>query len=249
MKYFFERIVKPFIIESHYYNILEIGAEYGYNTDKLISNASTNLTIIDPCIAFDLEAKYKGKTQIKVLKGLSLNFLPKISGPFDSILIDGDHNWYTVFNELKIIAERNLIKEGGAIFFHDVSWPYARRDMYYSPESIPKEFRHPYAKQGMEKGKSELLPSGGLNPDLYNALYEGGQRNGVRTAIDDFLAQFGKDYFFFDMKTEFGLGVLIRKKNLKTFFTALRWFLILKCYELRTHAGILIKHKILHLQE
>jgi hypothetical protein len=82
-------------------------------------------------------------------KGLSLDELVRQTTPFDCILIDGDHNWYTVYHELKMIEQKHLLSPGGAILLHDVIWPYARRDMYYQPEKIPAEFRHPHAKRGI----------------------------------------------------------------------------------------------------
>jgi hypothetical protein len=96
-----------------------------------------------------------------------------MTGQFDCIIIDGDHNWYTVYNELKTIAERDLIKTEGTIFFHDVCWPYGRRDMYYQPKQIPKEFTHPHAWQG----------------EFFAAVHEGGERNGVLNALEDFLKE------------------------------------------------------------
>lgn len=68
---------------------------------------------------------------------------------------------------------------------HDVGWPYGRRDMYYDPQQIPKEHRHPSARSGMVPGRSELSPQG-INATYWNATNEGGPRNGVLTAIEDF---------------------------------------------------------------
>ena len=74
-------------------------------------------------------------------------------------LIDGDHNWYTVFNELEMLAA--AARKAGAplplLILHDVGWPYGRRDLYYAPEQIPEEFRQPYARKGIAPGRSELL--------------------------------------------------------------------------------------------
>jgi len=28
------------------------------------------------------------------------------------------------------------------VFYHDVGWPSARRDLYCAPDQIPAEFRH-----------------------------------------------------------------------------------------------------------
>src|SRR5664279_1515283 len=112
----------------------------------------------------------------------------------DAALIDGDHNWYTVYNEMRLLAEG--ARRGGAplpvMIMHDVLWPYGRRDLYYSPDQIPEEFRQPYAQKGMRPGGRKLLERGGLNPTMHNALEEGGPRNGVMTAVDDFVAEYDK---------------------------------------------------------
>jgi hypothetical protein len=170
------------------------------------------IDIIDPCLDADLCEAYRGNSRIQVHKGISLDVLQKISGQFDCILIDGDHNWYTVYNELRTIKERDLLKPGGTIFFHDVCWPYGRRDMYYQPELIPKEFTHPYKRQGIVRGHSELNGSG-LHAAFFNAVYEGGEKNGVLNAIEDFLKENRGEYKFFSFKEEHGLGVLLKTRS------------------------------------
>ena len=84
----------------------------------------------------------------------------------DAALIDGDHNWYTVYHELRLLHE--VARAAGEplplLILHDVGWPYGRRDLYYGPEQIPEEFRQPYAQQGMLKGSSELLEAGWHEP-------------------------------------------------------------------------------------
>jgi hypothetical protein len=59
--------------------------------------------------------------------------------------------------------------------------------MYYDPGSIPAEYRHDAAKGGLLPGRPEL-GSPGINARYFNAVSEGGERNGVLTAIEDFLA-------------------------------------------------------------
>src|ERR1039457_6819312 len=90
------------------------------------------------------------------VEGISLEVLPELSDAFDCVLIDGDHNWYTVFHELNVISDRDLLKPGGMVFFHDVEWPYGRRDMYFQPETIPQKYRHSCAQKGIVEGQSEL---------------------------------------------------------------------------------------------
>jgi hypothetical protein len=131
-----------------------------------------------------------------------------VNSNFDCILIDGDHNWCTVFNELRLIHERALVRPGGFVFLHDVDWPYGRRDMYYQPGTIPVEFRHPFAQKGIVRGQSSLADVGGFNSQLMNALAEGGPKNGVLSAIEDFLVRHPDDYRFFRIHYQYGLGVL-----------------------------------------
>jgi len=132
---------------------------------------------------------------------------------FDVVLIDGDHNWYTVYNELLLIE--TLSRDAGQplplVFLHDVSWPYGRRDLYYDPESIPAEHRHSFARLGISPTASRLLVRGRYNARLCNALTEGGPRNGVLTAVEDYLAETTSAFEWVVIPAVFGLGILMPK--------------------------------------
>jgi hypothetical protein len=162
MQHFFEKVVGPCIVGNHYTDICEIGVKHCANTERLLLIQGLKLYLIDPCRDTNLVEKYKNAENIRVFKGLSLNILPEIPCRFDCVIIDGDHNWYTVFNELRFIEKRKLLRDGGTVFLHDVGWPYGRRDLYHTPESIPKEFRHPYAKSG--EWVREIYRSQGRDP-------------------------------------------------------------------------------------
>src|SRR5262245_65691885 len=102
----------------------------------------------------------------------------------DVALVDGDHNWFTVYHELRLLAAAAR-REGAALpvlVLHDVGWPYGRRDLYYEPDRIPAEFRQDYLRAGMRPGESKLVWFGGLNRHMANARHEGGPRNGLMTA-------------------------------------------------------------------
>jgi hypothetical protein len=131
-----------------------------------------------------------------------------MDGIYDCILIDGDHNWYTVFNELRLIRERGLLRRGGMIFFHDVGWPFGRRDMYYQPDTIPQEYRHKHELKGIVRGRSQLVDSGGGNAKDWNAVHEGGPKNGVLTAIEDFQSAHPSEYRFCRVRLAAGLGIM-----------------------------------------
>lgn len=225
-----DAIIKPYIKWCGYRSVCEIGSCHGESVDSLLESAQIKISIIDPCLDTDLGEKYIHNENVKVRKGLSLDVLPKLSDKFDCILIDGDHNWFTVFNELNLIEKSGLLKNGGTIFLHDVGWPYGRRDLYYLPDAIPAEFRHPYAKKGIIYGQSELSAAAtATNAGFNNAMLEDGAKNGVLTAVEDFLKEHKNNYLFFYFKQGHGLGILYKKMCFKTYAVFIKWLFIEKC--------------------
>ncbi|MGG0814447.1 class I SAM-dependent methyltransferase [Paenibacillus alvei] len=214
---FWEKIILPLLQLYGVKKIVEVGAENGWNTAHLLQYcraANGELFVIDPAPRFDVqEYKRLFHKEFHMLLDYSLEILPHLQ-PYDCILIDGDHNWYTVYHELKWV-EAMAAQRGSfpLVFLHDTQWPYGRRDMYYFPESIPAAYLHPYAKKGMQYGRSELLEFGGANDILYNALYENGERNGVLTAVEDFLKQTPWPVTFLQAHTNSGLGIIVPKNE------------------------------------
>ena len=201
--------------------LCEIGAFRGTFTKALLRSTEergARLHVIDPAPneAFDPEALHAAHGARFVFhRARSLEVLPEIRDA-DAVVIDGDHNWYTVYNELTTIAlvaaeERRPFP---LTFMHDVDWPYADRDMYYDPEAIPPEYRQPYDRGGILPDRSDLVDGDGLNADQYNALAAGGPRNGVRTAIDDFLSEVEAPVSFASVNGFFGLGILHDERQL-----------------------------------
>lgn len=128
----------------------------------------------------------------------------------DIWFIDGDHNWYTVYNELKQIE--SFAATPLFIYLHDVGWPCARRDLYYIPQSIPPEFLHPYSSElGITLDNPHSIPGGFNGPNW--ALVEGGPRNGVLTAVEDFIKDSKNEYHWLVIPAVLGLGILIDKKH------------------------------------
>jgi len=222
MQKFARHIIVPLARKRAWKRFCEIGASTGLSTDEILKLPNISYTILDPCLDADLSLKYTNDPRVTVHKRNSLDALPDLEAPedlsatFDCILIDGDHNWYTVFNELRLIRERPLLKPGGMIFFHDVGRPYGRRDMYYQPETVPAEFRQPYERKGIVRGQNKLADSEGSNRIHFNAVREGGPRNGVLTAIEDFVAAHPSDYHFTRIKAQYGLGILQYRSKLSS---------------------------------
>lgn len=170
--------------------VAEIGAFAGDLTSVLAdwaARSGAHVIAIDPAPKDDLVALGRERPEVELVRETSLEAIERLELP-DAIVIDGDHNYFTVSEELRRIAAR---AEEGALpllLFHDVGWPHARRDDYFAPEQIPAEHRHPIAGDagGLFPGDDGLRP-GGL-PYPMSAARAGGARNGVLTAVEDFVA-------------------------------------------------------------
>ncbi|ERN42345.1 putative glycosyltransferase [Rubidibacter lacunae KORDI 51-2] len=213
MRLFWDIAIQPILELLQPKVIIEIGSDRGYTTEKLLDYCEREdscLHVIDPLPKFDLEPweQHYGK-HVTFYKLLSLNAIP-IAPSGDLVLIDGDHNWYTVYNELKLV-EKHSSSKGKAfpvVLLHDVGWPYGRRDLYYNPENIPIAYRHAYKQQGLSLDTPELLESGGFNAHLNHSIYENAVRNGVRTAVDDFVSESDLALSLYELPGFNGLGIL-----------------------------------------
>lgn len=215
-------IILPIARAANARTLLEIGAESGDSTKTLLNYVQRHdgqLHCIDPNPIFDpesLQDDYPGR--LHYYRDLSLNALPGIP-QVDAALIDGDHNWYTVYNELKQLErthQRDQPRYQPVLIFHDINWPYGRRDLYYDPDTIPKEYSHPHEQQGILPEHPELVKNNGLNPHLHNAVLEGGARNGVLTGIEDYLAETPLNYRFIKLPIYHGLGIAITEERLQS---------------------------------
>jgi Methyltransferase domain len=172
-------------------SVTEIGAYAGDLTRDLADWAESqegSVTAVDPFPQPALTQLARERDSVTLVEEPSFEALRQIPRT-DAVVIDGDHNHYTVLNELRAVGERFTGEEFPLLLLHDVRWPHARRDAYYAPESIPEEERHPMESGPVFPGISEIAP-GGL-PYMNVAAHEGGARNGVLTALEDFLAQRG----------------------------------------------------------
>lgn len=215
---FWDVIMEPVVKACEPTRILEIGALRGENTKNICATFSnTEVVVVDPVPSFDYKQLEQEVSNLRFYKDLSLNVIPVI-GKFDVGIIDGDHNWYTVYNELKSIEVSHSDNPDSfpVLIFHDIGWPYGRRDLYYNHATIPDEYVQPYAKKGMRPGSKALAEQGGLNRQLHNAIEEGGPRNGVLTAIEDFLSESSIEFVFKKIPVYFGYGILIPQSRMQS---------------------------------
>jgi len=183
-------VIVPVLDAARVRSVVEVGAYAGDLTGLLVEWAQSSgarVWAIDPAPRKPLEALAEQWSQLELVRATSHDALGGIPLP-DAAIIDGDHNYFTVREELRLIAE--LAGEGDLplLMFHDVSWPHGRRDDYYDPSLVPEEHRQPiHEGAGVFPGEPGIRP-GGL-PYRYAAAREGGPRNGVLTAVEDFVAE------------------------------------------------------------
>ncbi len=172
------------------HSILEVGAYAGDLTRVLAdwaAHSGARVLAVDPSPQPGLVKLAEHHPGVELVRQTSLQALPTVELP-DVAVIDGDHNYYTVSQELRILGERAPGAQLPLLLFHDVCWPHGRRDDYFDPDAIPAEFRRPLV--GEERGIFPGDPGtrqGGL-PYPRSAAQEGGERNGVLTAVEDFVA-------------------------------------------------------------
>lgn len=192
MHRFFEAVIRPLLDAVQPSTVALVGIEEGDQPTPLVRWCAEHGVVLH-----------------RVDPERSLSALPGL-GAADVVIIDGDHNWYTVTQELGVL-EAQAHTNGTAwplVLLHHVGWPYGRRDVYREPERIPARFRHPFRRAGVVPGEDGLRDDG-VNPGLLHAAYEDGPRNGVRTAVEDFVAASGRDLEFVVVDELHGLGVLV----------------------------------------
>ena len=214
MKHFWNIFIQPALRLFGATTIVEIGSDTGIVTEyicKYILECAGKVHVVDPDPAYDPEVFFSGYADCAFYwKSLSLNFLAHHE-LCDAYIIDGDHNWYTVYNELKLIESKVGSKQFPLLLFHDTAWPYGRRDLYYFPDNIPPDEINPYKRQGILFDAPELVEEGGLNNGWAHCIYEGTPRNGVLTAVEDFLAESDRDLVLVSFPIVFGFSLLVER--------------------------------------
>ncbi len=189
-------------------SVAEIGAFTGSLTRELLAwsaGRDARITAIDPNAEGKLVELAEEHPELELLTERSNDALRRIEVP-DAVIFDGDHNYYAVSQDLHLIEERSAQGRIPLLIIHDVGWPHGRRDVYFEPEAIPEEHRQPMAHGVKIAPGNPGLAEAGLS---YNwiAAREGGARNGVLTAVEDFVAE--RDWLRLGVVPAFfGFGIL-----------------------------------------
>jgi hypothetical protein len=192
--------------------IVEIGSETGGFSKQLLDWAGANdatLATVEPYPTPEVRELADATPHFELVIGRSPGVLASLP-PGDAYVIDGDHNHWTVVRELEAAysGDRTPLS-----ILHDVAWPCARRDQYYAPAAIPEDGRLPHSfEKGRDPDSPELVDVGGFHGEFEFAVAEreGGERNGVLTAVEDFLS--GRDDLEYrEVDAVFGVGYVFAK--------------------------------------
>jgi hypothetical protein len=188
--------------------VAEIGAYAGDLTRVLLdwaTRAGAHVVAIEPSPHRRLIELSERHPELELIQATSHEALRHLRLP-DAVIIDGDHNYYTVSEELRRIDEKAPGREIPLLLFHDVGWPHGRRDAYWKLERIPEEHRQPALERlYIFPGEPGVVDEG--MPMYSSAKREGGVRNGVLTAIEDFIDGRG-DLRLATLPPFFGFGVV-----------------------------------------
>lgn len=171
-------------------SVVEVGAYAGDLTRVLVDWAGrvdASVRAVDPSPQPALVEMAQREASLELIRQTSLEALPSTELP-DVVILDGDHNYWTVFEELRLIGERAPGASLPLLLFHDVCWPHGRRDDYFDATLIPVQFRQPLVPSGEGIHPDDPGSRRGGLPYPRSAAREGGPRNGVLTAVEDFVA-------------------------------------------------------------
>ncbi len=208
-------VIRPLLCHVRARDLLEIGAHDGALTELLVQYCESvggNVAAVEPVESVSLRRLASRSPKLTLLMEKSETAIPKICSPVDAVFLEGDINYYTARNDVSAID--GLAKRTNTgfpiVFVKNTCWPYARRDMYYDPEGIPERERHEHARSGMSPWQAGL-EAGMINYPFANSKEEGGPRNGILTAIQDFMNESALDLQLFSLPINHGLGILYSK--------------------------------------
>lgn len=227
--------------------IVEIGCEYAGSTFQFLEYCKKNdafLYIVDPSPFVDVQNVLKNYSEYyEFIEEKSLDALKNIKKA-DLYIVDGDHNYWTVINELNLIFENN----SPVVIIHDVGYPCSRRDLYYNPTNIPKEYLHTYTYDHGTNIKDELILRGGFHGAGYFAFSTetNKEKMGVLTAIEDFM-KYHPNLTYQSIPLIFGLGFIAHTNKFKIIEDFIKPYQIELMYEIERNRMELYL-KVLSLQ-
>lgn len=189
--------------------VVEIGVESGQVSGIYADLGASRVYCVDPFPSDELRAALAGRDELELVEEFSPEVLATLPQA-ELYVIDGDHNYATVRGEVDWILAN---VPDAIVVFHDLMWPWGRRDLYYQPTRLDAADRHADSEDGPTVWHDGLTPSGFVGLGAYTCAQEaGGERNGVLTAVEDAVAAAAdRSWELQVIPAVFGVGVLMRR--------------------------------------
>lgn len=208
----FKEIVLPCLEIVGARAVCEIGSEEGGFSEMVADwteEREGDFYCIEPLPSERVLRRDAHSPSFHLLVGRSVDLLGEMP-PCDVYFVDGEHNHYTVSQELGLI-EQAAARAGRRYLavLHDVGWPFGRRDGYFRPDLYPPGAVHEHTfTKGVTLDEPGVVEGGFRSEGVWAfALREGGRANGVRTAVDDFRSE-RTGLAYLEVPVVFGLGFL-----------------------------------------
>lgn len=191
--------------------LVEVGSEFGGFTSELadwLGERDAEHVVIEPYPVDGVVELDRERDHVTLVRDRTPAALEGLAAA-DAYVLDGDHNYWTMLGELRRISASTAGRPWLAVM-HDVGWPWARRDLYYAPDLLPEEAKHPHTfTEGVVPGDPGTVPGTGFRGggQFAAAREEGGERNGVLTAVEDHMAEH-EELAFLRVPAVFGVGFL-----------------------------------------
>jgi len=155
-----------------------------FKIKKIVVSGLKNKDLLNEILNYNDDIIAINLNELDNIKSINYDPLDALSSlkDYDAIFIDDDANWYTVYNELNTIKNTN--NQFPLVFICNNKFPNKRRDSYTNPNTIPEKFRQKYGDTLTICHENEKIE---INDGFYHALNENTPKNGVATAIEDFL--------------------------------------------------------------
>lgn len=138
-------IIKQFLLETESPKILEVGLDRGVTTipvlvflcrtQKKFEFTGVDVLLQEPLLITLRNIDMTSEQQVKLFQDSSLAVLPKLveeSKKFNVILLDGDHNYYTVSKELEYLNA--LVEDDGIVIIDDYHGRWSDKDLWYAEQ-------------------------------------------------------------------------------------------------------------------
>lgn len=156
-------IIHQWVMNFQNPKILEIGVLSGITTFSLIHRLSHTHSsflyegvdiIIRPDVSWTIDSMSPPREFITLYEMNSLDFLKQNKNIYDVVLIDGDHNYYTVSKELSYLNA--ITHNNSLVIIDDYHGKWAEKDLWYGEKD---EFNSKHATKRVETDKCGVKPA------------------------------------------------------------------------------------------